>query len=261
MDLLKRIFNHRYAFALREVGPFLALFVVVTGVWAFVEIADEVREGEIQHFDDWAIRSLRSKENPAEPVGPGWLHEVGRDITALGGHAILSLMVLGVVLYLWMQKAYHALWLVLISTVGGMLLTGGLKRLFSRPRPDVVEHLTQVYTSSFPSGHSMLSAAIYLTLGVLLARLVKELRIKAFFIIVAIFLTFIVGLSRVYMGVHYPTDVMAGWSAGLAWALLCWLVAAYLQRRGKVEQDVSSPPEQREQPADAAFPVLPQGPK
>ena len=202
MDLLKRILNHRYAFALREAGPFLALFVVVTGVWAFVEIADEVREGEIQHFDDWAIKSLRSKENPAEPVGPGWLKEVGRDITALGGHAVLSLMVLAVALYLWMQKAYHALWLVLIASVGGMLLSGALKRFFSRPRPALVEHLTEVYTSSFPSGHSMLSAAIYLTLGVLLARLVKERRIKVFFIIVAIFLTFIVGLSRVYMGVH-----------------------------------------------------------
>ena len=81
----------------------------------------------------------------------------------------------------------------------------------------------------------MFSAVVYLTLGALLSQLVEERKLKAYFLGVACFLTFVVGLSRVYLGVHYPTDVLAGWSAGLAWALLCWMVASYLQRRGKVE--------------------------
>src|SRR5205085_9940078 len=106
---------------------------------------------------------------------------------------------------------------------------------FDRPRPSVVPHLSHVMTSSFPSGHSLLSAVVYLTLGSLLARLVGPPRLKLYFLGVAVLLSFLVGLSRVYLGVHYPTDVLAGWAAGLTWAVLCWLLARYLQHRGAVE--------------------------
>ena len=110
-----------------------------------------------------------------------------------------------------------------------------LKMLIDRPRPSVVPHLSQTLTTSFPSGHSMMSAVVYLTLGALLSRLVAKRRLKLYFLAVAVLLTLLTGMSRVLMGVHYPTDVLAGWAAGCVWASLCWLAARQLQRRGKIE--------------------------
>jgi undecaprenyl-diphosphatase len=222
-------------------------FLIVGGVWAFVEIADDVMEGDTHHFDEWAVHALRmpnpdatpERPLPDVPLGPKWLREVGRDITGLGGVAILFLVTFSVAGYLLMARKYHAMWLVLIATGGGLLASTVLKRIFDRPRPEV-DHYSFVYTSSFPSGHSMLSAVVYLTLGSLLARLVPKRHVKIYVICVALLVTFMVGLSRVYMGVHYPTDVLAGWTAGLVWAMLCWLVARYLQQRGAVEKDIES---------------------
>jgi undecaprenyl-diphosphatase len=95
--------------------------------------------------------------------------------------------------------------------------------------------LALIQFSSFPSGHSMLSAVIYPTLGTLLARLVPRKRLKIYFMLVALTLSFLIGISRIYLRVHYPTDVLAGWAAGLAWAAFCWTIAKYLQRRGALE--------------------------
>jgi undecaprenyl-diphosphatase len=180
---------------------------------------------------------MRRADDPSRPIGPRWLPEVGRDLTALGGVAALTLTTAFVAGYLLIVRKYHAMWLVLAATLGGLLISTLLKHLIDRARPDLVPHLSHVYTSSFPSGHSMLSAVVYLTLGALLTRLAAERRVKLYFLAAALLLTFLVGVSRVYMGVHYPTDVLAGWTAGLVWALLCWLVARYLQRRGAVERD------------------------
>src|SRR6478609_3685952 len=130
------------------------------------------------------------------------------------------------------------MWLVLVSSFGGLLISSLLKDIINRPRPQLVPHLSQVYTSSFPSGHSMLSAVVYLTLGSLLARIAPGMMVKLYLIAVALLLTFLVGVSRVYMGVHYPTDVLAGWTAGLVWAILCWLAARRLQIHGAVEKDL-----------------------
>jgi undecaprenyl-diphosphatase len=159
-----------------------------------------------------------------------------RDLTALGSNVVLLIFTTAVAVFLAARKQSHALTLVLVSTGGGFLLAQALKLAFSRPRPDLVPHLAYVTSSSFPSGHAMFSAVVYLTLGALLSELVRERALKAYFIGVACFLTFVVGLSRVYLGVHYPTDVLAGWSAGLAWAVMCWMAGSYLQRRGTVEQ-------------------------
>jgi len=216
----------------------LLLIVITGGALAFITIADEVVNQKTQTFDTAMLRSLRSADNPSIPVGPPWLEEVASDVTALGGVTVLTLVTCTVVCYLLIVKKYHAMWLVLAASVGGGALGTALKELFHRARPDVVPHLAHVSSASFPSGHSMLSSAIYLTLGALLARLVPKARAKIYCLAVALALTLCIGASRVYLGVHYPTDVLAGWMAGGVWALICWLCARHLQRQGAVERDI-----------------------
>jgi undecaprenyl-diphosphatase len=246
----ERLIDHTIDFAiwLRRHANLLVLivaFLIIGGIWAFVQIADDVVEGDTDHFDKWAVQALQMEDpdappgGPKVPIGPKWLREVGRDMTALGGVAVMFLVTAAVAAYLLMVQKYHAMWLVLIATAGGLLVSSLLKRAFDRPRPDV-DHFAYVYTSSFPSGHSMLSAVVYLTLGSLLTRVVPQRGVKIYLILAALFVTLLVGVSRVYMGVHYPTDVLAGWTAGLVWAMLCWIVARYLQKRGKVEKDTES---------------------
>lgn len=218
-----------------ELSVLVAVLLVVIAVWGFIELADEVSEGDTLKFDEWAVRVLRRADDLARPIGPRWLEEMGRDFTALGGIGVLTLLTVAVAGFLWLKRMYGAMWLVLGSTSGGLIASLTLKYFFDRPRPSLVPHLSHVYTSSFPSGHSMLSATVFLTLGALLARFVESRRLKAYFLIIALLLTGLVGVSRVYMGVHYPTDVVAGWAAGLAWATLCWLIARYLQQRGVVK--------------------------
>lgn len=212
----------------------ILLLVVLGGSWGFVELADEVMEGDTQSFDERVVQSLRQPGDLQQPLGPVWLEEVGRDLTALGGVTVLLLVTAAVVGYLLLDGKYHAALFVLAAIGGGFVLTFALKSFFERPRPSFVPHLTQVYTASFPSGHAMLSAVVYLTLGALLVPLVAR-RLKIYVLTIALLLTLVVGLSRIYMGVHYPTDILAGWVAGLAWATLSLLLLRWLQRRGQAE--------------------------
>ena len=149
----------------------------------------------------------------------------------LSGATIIFIITTAVVLYLLIQKHYEFMWLIIIATIGGALLSFGLKELFARERPPLTYHLLTVKSLSFPSGHAMMSSVVYLTQGALLAKVQSNKNLKAYILLVAIILVFLIGISRIYLGVHYPTDVLAGWSAGLAWASLCWLAARYLQRR------------------------------
>ena len=236
-----RVRWHLISFLFRWIGQhdrgvLVGLLVVTLSISAFVAIADEVREGDTLHIDEWLLRALRQPDNLAVPIGPVWLLEVGRDISALGGVTVLTLLTIAITGFLAHRRMYGALILVVGSTLGALLISTLLKNLFDRPRPTLVAHLMTVHSSSFPSGHSMLSATVYLTLGTLLGQFVQERFLKAYFLLVAIALTILVGISRVYLGVHYPSDVLAGWSAGLAWALLCALLAKYLQRQGAVEK-------------------------
>jgi membrane-associated phospholipid phosphatase len=166
----------------------------------------EVLAGDTHAADEAILLALRAPGDPADPLGPGWVEELGRDFTALGGVGILVSMSLAVVGYLLIQRKRHAALLVVVAVAGGLLISTLLKQGFDRPRPDLVPHGSIVYTASFPSGHSMLSAAVYLTLGALLARVHAGLALKAYFLLVAAGLTFLVGVSRVYLGVHWPTD-------------------------------------------------------
>lgn len=220
----------------REPLVLLGAFLVIAGSWSFIEIADSVHDGDTTHFDEWAVRSLRRADDASIPVGPAWLQEMGRDATALGGIGWLVSFTLAVAGYLWLAEKSHMATLLLVSSTTGTALAFGLKSLFDRPRPDIVPHLSHVASSSFPSAHSMMSAIIYITLGVLVASVVARRRLKVYILSLSFLLTAVVGVSRIYLGVHYPTDVLAGWMAGLAWALLCWLIARWLQRWGTVER-------------------------
>jgi len=213
----------------------LSLLIVVSCVWTFFKLADAVTTRRAQHFDEQIMRALRDPVDLSKAVGPPWLTGAMRDLTSLGSAPVLVLFVLAVGGSLLVRRQLHALVLLLVATFGGALLNGLLKDVFERERPHLAMRLTEVNSTSFPSGHAMDSAVIYLTLAALLARLVEPLALKLYFLGLAVLLTFVVGLSRVYLGVHYPSDVLAGWAAGLAWAVLCSTAASYLQRKGSVE--------------------------
>lgn len=211
------------------------MLVMVLCVWAFAALADQVTGRHAQKIDERVMLVLRVPGQPSQPIGPAWLKGTMRDLTALGSPAILVFFVLAVGGALLARRQYHAFGLMIVATLGARLLNMLLKDLFERPRPDLSLHLTEVQSPSFPSGHAMDSAVIYLTLAALLARLVQPRALRLYFLGLAMLMTLLAGVSRVYLGVHYPTDVLAGWSAGLAWAALCWAVANHLQRRGSVE--------------------------
>lgn len=204
----------------RRIPYFIAGLTAVL-LWGFGMVADEVLEGETVVFDQTVTSFFREGGNLEDPWGPMWLEEAMRDVTGLGSFTILGMVLIATVLYFALSGRGRTALFVGFSVIGGTILSTGLKMLFDRPRPDV-EAATRVFTASFPSGHATVSAVVYLTLGLLLAESMKDRRLKAFFIGLGIFLTVIIGISRIYLGVHYPTDVIAGWSLGAAWALACW---------------------------------------
>jgi undecaprenyl-diphosphatase len=220
-----------------EVLPLVLLVLFAGGIWAFAELADEVKEGGTRQFDERVLLAFRNPANQKDPLGPPWVEETERDFTALGGVAVMTLLTLGVSGFLLLDRKNHAAVLVLLAVAGGLLLSTVLKHGVDRPRPDLVPHGSYVYTSSFPSGHSTMAAATYLTLGALLGRVHRRRRIKLFLIGFAMLITLLVGVSRVYLAVHWPTDVLAGWTLGGLWALVCWLLARWLQQRGQVETE------------------------
>lgn len=219
-----------------ELAILLAIAVVAGGIWGFIEIADEVLEGNTRALEERLILSLRNPADLSDPIGEKWLEESMRDYTAMGGGSVLIYLTLGLVGYLLLSNKPQAAWLVLATVAGGALLSLLLKQGFDRPRPDLVPHATYAAHASFPSGHSMLSAATYLTLGALLARLHSKKRVKIYILLLVVVLTLLIGVSRIYLGVHWPTDVLAGWTAGAVWAAICWILAWWLQKRGQVEQ-------------------------
>jgi undecaprenyl-diphosphatase len=221
------------------IGLLATLLTVLAVGLGFIALSDEVREQDTQHFDERVLLSLRHPGDVHEPVGPPWLAAGARDVTALGSVSVLALVVGAVSGFLLLVRRWRTLALVVGSTLGGTLVNALLKRWIARPRPTVVPHLTEVLTESFPSGHAMLSAIVYLTLGALLAQLVERRRLKAYLVGVALGLTLLIGLTRVYLGVHYPTDVVGGWMAGLGWALVTALVARAAKRRSPALREES----------------------
>src|SRR5258706_12198450 len=210
----------------------LGSLLLITGLLLiFMFIAQDVFEGETAAFDRAAILAFRSAGNISDPVGPPWVEEAVRDISALGSIIVVVILSGAVIFYLLLLGRRGAALLLLISLAGGTVLNDLLKYIFDRPRPDLMLHAVQVFTSSFPSGHAAVSAVVYLTLGALLARDAPSIAVKIYVMAVAILIVFLVGVSRIFLGVPYPTDVLAGWCIGSAWALTCWLAADRLQHR------------------------------
>ncbi len=213
----------------------IAALAIACLLLAFGVIAQQVSEGTSFAFDQKIILGLRDPGNSSAPVGPAWVQEAARDLTSLGSIIVLVIITGAVSIYLFLARKYPAAWLLLAAVFSGIALNNLLKLEFARPRPDAVYQAARVFTSSFPSGHAELSAITYLTIAALLAQTQRSLKIAFYFIALAALLTILIGLSRIYLGVHYPTDVLGGWCIGAAWALACWVLMTWLQREGWVE--------------------------
>jgi undecaprenyl-diphosphatase len=172
-------------------------------------------------FDHAVLMLFRNPSNIADPLGPPWLEESVRDVTSLGSFSLLGLITVLVAAELFIARMRATAWYLLGAVVGGAVISTVLKALFDRPRPDLAS-AARVFTASFPSGHATVSAVVFLTIGGLLAGASDRRSARLFYLTVAVLLTVAVGVSRIYLGVHYPTDVVAGWLIGSAWALLCW---------------------------------------
>jgi undecaprenyl-diphosphatase len=210
----------------------LALMALVAFcVLAFIAIAHSMAAGTTRSFDEGILLLMRTTGEPANPVGSWWLEVMMSDLTSLGSVAVLVLLSSISGGYFLLTRRYIRFALVIGSFLGAQAANTVLKYFFARPRPSVIAHLGEVHTLSFPSGHAMMSAVIYLTIGILLASTRTQRSHRYYIMSAAIVLTVIVGFSRVYLGVHYPTDVVAGWAAGVAWACVCWLVVSSLEGR------------------------------
>jgi len=240
MTLLSMLTSLRTRVARRDRDELLLLVGMLTllgAVLLIVNLAGEVLEGDTLDFDKRMLGALRKADNPSQPIGPAWLELAAFDLTALGGPTVLGLTVAAVVGYLLLMGLYRNAAFVFVASAGGWLLNGILKEFFARPRPQVVPHLREVMSLSFPSGHALTSAAVFLTLGALLMRVAERRLVKFYIMAVAILATLLVGSTRVYLGVHYPTDVLAGWLIGVSWALFCWLLERSLERTAGLKRE------------------------
>ena len=214
-----------------EFSVLLAGIVVAGGLWGFVELTEVARDSSARAFDTEILLAFREAGQTDNPIGPLWFEEAMRDITGLGSTIVLVMVTAVAIFYLLLIGRWRTALLMLVTVGGGQILSSLLKLGIDRPRPDLVSHLAEVQTLSFPSGHAMMSAVTYLTLGSMLAGIVPGRATKIYVLGVAVLITLMVGVSRIYLGVHWPSDVLAGWCAGFAWAMLCWLVARRFFRR------------------------------
>jgi undecaprenyl-diphosphatase len=221
-----------------EVRPLLALLLAAALGIVFAKILSELLEGDLASVDRAILQLFRAPGNPSEPLGPFWLQTVARDITSLGGLAILSLVTIASLGYLALTRQWSTAVMVIVSVLGGTAISSAVKLLMQRQRPDFSAEVVHLHDYSFPSGHSLLSAVTYLTIGILLARAQSRLTMKIYLVSLAMGVTILVGLSRLYLGVHWPTDVLAGWCAGAAWAILCWSAAEWLHIRRATDEQV-----------------------
>lgn len=230
-------FSRALRIARTEIAALSALFIVAMGIVVFADLAGDMGQGDGLAFDQAVLSALRPHADPSDALGPWWLEEAAADLTSLGGIAVLGLFAVIVLLFLMLQRKHLSALLLIVGLTGGVALSEALKAVFERDRPPEVFQAVETINASFPSGHALLSAVFYLSIGVMLTRAFPRRRFKAYVLGVAIALTLIVGLTRVYLGAHWTTDVLAGWSVGSAWAMTLGLVAYGVQRRQAVHRD------------------------
>lgn len=214
-----------------EPRAWAALLIVTAGLWGVFAIGEAVREGVTARWDRWLLEVFRRPDDPGRLRGPGDMADIARDITALGSVSVLTLATVGVAGFLRLLGKRHTARFLVLATLSGGLVVSAIKVTVDRPRPEVVPHLAQVTSASFPSGHSMMAAMTYLTLGGLVMAVVESRLLKMYVLTLAVALAILVGVSRVMLGVHYPSDVLGGWTMGLVWSEACWLVHAWLTGR------------------------------
>lgn len=219
-----------------EFPVLLAGLIVAGGLWGFIELSEVARDTTPHTFDTQILLAFREAGQPDNPIGSPQVEGMVRDITALGGTIVLTLITAATVIYFFLTRRLSTAFFVLVAVGGGQVLSSLLKLGIDRPRPELVSHLATETSLSFPSGHAMLSAVTYLTLGTLAARFLHGRTTRIYVLSLAVLLTLMVGVSRIYLGVHWPSDVLAGWCAGFAWAMLCWLAARFLQRDNAIDE-------------------------
>jgi undecaprenyl-diphosphatase len=226
--------------ARRDSSPLVllgGLAVAALLLFVMLKLGSELLEGEGAAFDRAILLVLRVPGHPDLPVGPLWLRVVMRDITGLGGGTQLTLLVLTAAGLLIARQAIRTALLLVVATASGGFLVALLKDRFGRPRPTLVDHLVEVHSASFPSGHAANSAIVFLTIATLVARVETTRRERIYTLAIAMLLTLLVGISRVYLGVHWPSDVLAGWLLGAGWAALWWVVANALPASSQMSQN------------------------
>lgn len=209
---------------------YLGLGTVAALLGAFGFVAEDVVESETTAFDEAILMAFRVPGHPETPIGPEWLVEGARDASAMGGYTVLTILVAATFSYLMIVKQRANAILLAGAVITGTVLSNVLKGVFARPRPDLTG-IVKVFTPSFPSGHSLAAAVTYLTLAAILAAGTQSVRLRIFYLTLAVVLTVLIGVTRVYLGVHFPTDVLAGWSLGSAWALIWFIGANFLHER------------------------------
>ncbi len=220
----------------RDLKLLLGLFALGLLAVTFLVLAEWVSEGEAAAIDRAILLACRRDAAGIHPVGPAWLASSVVDLTALGSGTVATLIVVLAFGFLVLAKKRRIAVLLVTACAGAGLAISVLKAFYDRGRPEVTRVIVPAEGLSFPSGHAAIGMALYLTLGVLIAGSLERRALRLYVVAASAGLALLIGVSRVYIGVHYPSDVLAGWTLGLGWALFCGLVERALQRRGAIER-------------------------
>jgi undecaprenyl-diphosphatase len=228
-DQTVTFFRRALRIARTEIAAVSALFIIALGVMTFVELADDMTEADGQAFDQSVLAWVQPVAG--EPRGPWWMKEAAADLTSLGGISVLALFATIAIVFLLIHRKRLSALLLVVGLAGGVALSEGLKAIFERERPPAPFQAVETLNASFPSGHALLATVFYLSLGVMLTRAFPRRHVKAFVLGAAMLIALLIGTTRVYLGAHWASDVLAGWSVGAAWAMALWLVAYAVERR------------------------------